>query len=248
MKKLLLSSLFTMTYLLSWGQSCTPGANFVDSTYGIWPDTTQNLPPALPNVAYSTDINFKVPSTVTAEIDPSGQFVGSVIQQFTVDALQGLPPGFDFACNNSNCTYLGGVNGCANIFGTTDSVAVFPVAVDVTATVLVVLFPGLPPTPVTQSVSFDGYKIVVGSGGQIEQIINPISLEPNPASTNILVSGLLNGSTSTLTLRDLTGKVIDVIEATTSTASFDLTKLSNGTYLIEVSDVFGTQQQKFVKL
>jgi hypothetical protein len=248
MKKLLLSSLFTMTYLLSWGQSCTPGANFVDSTYGIWPDTTQNLPPALPNVAYSTDINFKVPSTVTAEIDPSGQFVGSVIQQFTVDALQGLPPGFDFACNNSNCTYLGGVNGCANIFGTTDSVAVFPVAVDVTATVLVVLFPGLPPTPVTQSVSFDGYKIVVGSGGQIEQIINPISLEPNPANTTIAVSGLLNGSTSTLTLRDLTGKVIEVIETTSSTTSFDLTKLSNGTYLIEVSDVFGTQQQKFVKL
>jgi hypothetical protein len=248
MKKLLLSSLFTMTYLLSWGQSCTPGANFVDSTYGIWPDTTQNLPPALPNVAYSTDINFKVPSTVTAEIDPSGQFVGSVIQQFTVDALQGLPPGFDFACNNSNCTYQGGINGCANIFGTTDSVAVFPVSVDVTATVLVVLFPGLPPTPVTQSVSFDGYNIVVGSGGQIEQIINPISLEPNPANTTIAVSGLLNGSSSTLTLRDLTGKVIEVIETTSSTTSFDLTKLSNGTYLIEVSDVFGSQQQKFVKL
>ena len=248
MKKLLLSSLFTMTYLLSWGQSCTPGANFVDSTYGIWPDTTQHLPPALPNVAYSTDINFKVPSTVTAEIDPSGQFVGSVIQQFTVDALQGLPPGFDFACNNSNCTYQGGINGCANIFGTTDSVAVFPVSVDVTATVLVVLFPGLPPTPVTQSVSFDGYKIVVGSGGQIEQIINPISLEPNPANTTIAVSGLLNGSSSTLTLRDLTGKVIEVIETTSSTTSFDLTKLSNGTYLIEVSDVFGSQQQKFVKL
>ena len=101
MKKLLLSALFATTYALSWGQSCTPGANFVDSTYGIWPDTTQNLPPALPNVAYSTDINFKVPSTVTAEIDPSGQFVGSVIQQFTIDAVQGLPPGFDFACNNS---------------------------------------------------------------------------------------------------------------------------------------------------
>ena len=248
MKKLLLSTLFTMTYALSWGQSCTPGANFVDSTYGIWPDTTQNLPPALPNVAYSTDINFKVPASVTPEIDPSGQFVGSVIQQFTVDALQGLPPGFDFACNNSNCTYQGGVNGCANIFGTTDSVAVFPVSVDVTATVLVVLFPGLPPTPVTQSVSFDGYKIVVGSGGQIEQIINPISLEPNPANTTIAVSGLMNGSSSTLTLRDLTGKVIEVVETTSSTTSFDLTKLSNGTYLIEVSDVFGSQQQKFVKL
>jgi hypothetical protein len=248
MKKLLLSSLFTMTYLISWGQSCTPGANFVDSTYGIWPDTTQNLPPALPNVAYSTDINFKVPSTVTAEIDPSGQFVGSVIQQFTVDALQGLPPGFDYACNVSNCTYLGGANGCANIYGTTDSVAVFPVTVDVTATVLVVLFPGLPPTPVTQTVSFDGYKIVVGSGGTIEQIINPISLQPNPAQSSIEVSGLVGGSNSQLILRDLSGKNIQTIQTTGSTATFDLQKLSEGTYIIELSDAFGTQQQKFVKL
>lgn len=247
MKKLLLSSLFTMTYLISWGQSCTPGANFVDSTYGIWPDTTQNLPPAMPNVAYSTDINFKVPSTVTAEIDPSGQFVGSVIQQFTVDALQGLPPGFDYACNVSNCTYLGGANGCANIYGTTDSVAVFPVTVDVTATVLVVLFPGLPPTPVTQTVSFDGYKIVVGSGGTIEQIINPMSLQPNPAHSFIEVSGLVGGSNSSLSLRDLSGKTLQHIETAGTTATFELDKLASGTYIIELSDAFGSQQQKFVK-
>lgn len=247
MKKILLSSLFTMTYLLSWSQSCTPGANFVDSTYGIWPDTTQNLPPALPNIPYSTDINFKVPSTVTAEIDQSGQFVGSVIQQFTVNAMQGLPPGFDFACNVANCTYLGGVNGCANIFGTTDSIDIFDVSVDITATVLVVLFPGLPPTPVTQSVSFDGYKIVVGSAGQIEQIINPISLAPNPASSVIEVSGLLSGSSSTVTLRDLAGKVLEVIKTTTATTSFDLNALCSGTYFVEVSDTLRTQQQKFIK-
>lgn len=247
MKKILLTSLFTMTYLLSWSQSCTPGANFVDSTYGIWPDTTQNLPPALPNIPYSTDINFKVPSTVTAEIDQSGQFVGSVIQQFTVNAMQGLPPGFDFACNVANCTYLGGVNGCANIFGTTDSIDIFDVSVDITATVLVVLFPGLPPTPVTQSVSFDGYKIVVGSAGQIEQIINPISLVPNPASSVIEVSGLLSGSSSTVTLRDLAGKVLEVIKTTTATTSFDLNALCSGTYFVEVSDTLRTQQQKFIK-
>ena len=202
MKKLVLSSLFTMTYLFSWGQSCTPGANFVDSTYGIWPDTTQNLPPALPNVAYSTDINFKVPASVTPEIDPSGQFVGSVIQQFTVDAMQGLPPGFDYACNVSSCTYQGGANGCANIFGTTDSVAVFPVTVDVTATVLVVLLPGLPPTPITQTVSFDGYKIVVGSGGIIEQVVQPLGVQPNPAQNSIEVTGLMLGSLSSIIIKD----------------------------------------------
>lgn len=248
MKKLLLSALFATTYALSWGQSCTPGVNFVDSTYGIWPDTTQNLPPALPNVAYSTDINFKVPSTVTAEIDPSGQFVGSVIQQFTIDAIQGLPTGFDFACNVSNCTYLGGANGCANIYGTTDSVAVFPITVDITATVLVVLFPGLPPTPVTQTVSFDGYKIVVGSGGTIEQVINPLSLQPNPATATIEVAGLFAGGSSVVTLRDLSGKTIEVLQTNASSVSFDLSKLASGSYLIELTDAFGTQQQKFVKL
>jgi hypothetical protein len=248
MKKLLLSALFATTYALSWGQSCTPGINFVDSTYGIWPDTTQNLPPADPNVAYSTDINFKVPSTVTAEIDPSGQFVGSVIQQFTIDAVQGLPPGFDFACNVSNCTYLGGSNGCANLYGTTDSVAVFPVSVDITATVLVVLFPGLPPTPVTQTVSFDGYKIVVGSGGTIDKVINPLSLQPNPATTTLEVTGLYPGSSSLVTLRDLTGKTIDVLQTNASSVTFDLSKLASGSYLIELTDAFGTQQQKFVKL
>lgn len=248
MKKLLLSALFATTYALSWGQSCTPGTNFVDSTYGIWPDTTQNLPPADPNMAYSTDINFKVPSTVTAEIDPSGQFVGSVIQQFTIDALQGLPPGFDFACNVSNCTYLGGLNGCANIFGTTDSVAVFPISVDITATVLVVLFPGLPPTPVTQTVSFDGYKIVVGSGGTINQVINPLSLQPNPAAATIEVAGLFAGGSSVVTLRDLSGKTIEVLQTNASSVTFDLSKLASGNYLIELTDTFGTQQQKFVKL
>ncbi|MDP4596568.1 MAG: T9SS type A sorting domain-containing protein [Crocinitomicaceae bacterium] len=248
MKKLLLSALFAMTYGLSWGQSCTPGTNFVDSTYGIWPDTTQNFPPADPNVAYSTDINFKVPSTVTAEIDPSGQFVGSVIQQFTIDAVQGLPPGFDFACNISNCTYLGGANGCANLYGTTDSVAVFPVTVDITATVLVVLFPGLPPTPVTQTVSFDGYKIVVGSGGTIDQVINPLSLQPNPAAATIEVAGLFAGGSSVVTLRDLSGKTIEVLQTNASSVTFDLSKLASGSYLIELTDTFGTQQQKFVKL
>ena len=248
MKKLLLSALFAMTYGLSWGQSCTPGTNFVDSTYGIWPDTTQNLPPADPNVSYSTDINFKVPSTVTAEIDPSGQFVGSVIQQFTIDAVQGLPPGFDFACNISNCTYLGGANGCANLYGTTDSVAVFPVTVDITATVLVILFPGLPPTPVTQTVSFDGYKIVVGSGGTIDQVINPLSLQPNPAAATIEVAGLFAGGSSVVTLRDLSGKTIEVLQTNASSVTFDLSKLASGSYLIELTDTFGTQQQKFVKL
>ena len=75
-KSLPLLAFFSFFAFASFGQSCVPGANFVDSTYGVWPDTTQNFPPAAANVAYSTDLNFKVPATVTAELDASGQFVG----------------------------------------------------------------------------------------------------------------------------------------------------------------------------
>jgi len=176
MKKLLLSFAAAVVAVMSvQAQSCTPNAQYADSSYGVWPDTIQNFPPATQNVAYSTDLNFKVPATVTAEIDPSGQFVGSQIQSFTVTGVDGMPTNYAYACNIASCTYAGGSNGCANVYGTTaDPVGTYNVTINVDATVLVALLPGLPPQPVTQSTSFSGYKIVVGTAGTIEQVIAPI--------------------------------------------------------------------------
>lgn len=250
MKKLILSSLFTMAYFVAAAQSCTPGANFVDSTYGVWPDTTQNFPQADPNVFYSTDLNFKVPDSVTPAIDPSGAFVGSVIQQFTVSDVIGLPPGYNYACNVSNCTYLGGSNGCANIYGTTDTVGVFPITIEVTATVLISLLPGLPPTPITQTVTFDGYHIMVGTNGQIVICygIGPFNVVPNPATDNITISGYFPSTETVVSIQDLTGKVIESKMASQLELNFDLSALRNGNYLIVAKDAFGTRTQKFVKL
>ena len=93
---LLFLSFVAFTVFNASSQSCTPGVNFQDSAFGVWPDTTQNLPWATANVAYSTDLNFKVPSTVTDDLDPSGQFVGSAIQSFTVTNVAGLPAGYNY--------------------------------------------------------------------------------------------------------------------------------------------------------
>lgn len=248
MKKLILSSLFTMAYFVSMAQSCTPGANFVDSTYGVWPDTTQNFPQADPNVFYSTDLNFKVPDSVTPAIDPSGAFVGSVIQQFTVSNVIGLPPGYDYACNISSCTYLGGGNGCANIYGTTDTVGVFPITIEVTATVLISLFPGLPPTPVTQAVTFDGYHIMVGTNGLIEAVAAPLSVVPNPASELLTISGYAPSQETMVSIQDLSGKTYESKNASQVELNFDLSSLKSGSYIVVVKDAFGTRTQKFVKL
>jgi hypothetical protein len=250
MKKLLILSLSTfMLNAASWTQSCTPGANYVDSTYGVWPDTTQNLPPALVNVAYSADVNFKVPATVTAELDATGQFVGSPIQGFTVTGLTGLPSGYNYACNISSCTYAGGANGCANIYGTTATAGTYPITIEVSATVLVTLLPGFPPTPVTQGVSFPGYKIVVGSAGVIEGIIAPISVSPNPANSMVTLNGITSAMNATeLVLTNVEGKTIEIRNLTTNAnLTFDLSGLNTGIYFLHVSHANGVETVKFMK-
>ena len=252
MKKLLILSLSTfMLIASSWAQqSCTPGANYADSTYGVWPDTTQNLPPAQVNVAYSADVNFKVPATVTDELDATGQFVGSPIQGFKVTNLTGLPAGYNYGCNISNCTYLGGANGCANISGTTATAGTYPITIEVEATVLISLLPNVPPTiPVTQGVSFSGYKIIVGTAGVIEGIISPISVSPNPANSMVTVNGITSSMKATeAVLTNVQGKTIEKRNLTSNAnLTFDLNGLNDGIYFIHVSHAHGVETVKFMK-
>lgn len=241
----LVFAFLTVFTAVSFGQSCVPGANFVDSTYGIWPDTVQNLPPAAANVAYTTDLNFKVPATVTAGLDPSGQFVGSPIQGFSVTGVQGLPTGFNYACNNANCQYAGGANGCANIWGTTATTGTYPVTINVSATVLVSLIPGLPPAPVTQSVSFSGYKIVVGNAGFITEIIEPLTVSPNPTNGLVTVKGVQG---HTLTLSNLSGQILlkHAVEGVSS-VSLPLADLTSGMYFLNVYGTNGVETVRLLK-
>jgi hypothetical protein len=246
MKKHLLFIAFTGLFgFISEAQSCTPGANFVDSTYGVWPDTVQNFPPAAANVAYSTDLNFKVPATVTAELDESGNFVGSPIQSFTVTGVQGLPTGYNYACNIANCTYNGGNNGCANVYGTTATTGTYPITIDVDATVLVTLIPGLPPTPVTQSVSFGGYKIIVGNAGIVSTSFDAVSLFPNPAQDAITLSGV---QAKTIILSNLNGQVlVEMEDISSSEVTLNISSFDKGIYFVSVVGLDGVVSKKFIK-
>jgi len=212
MKKLLLVcsvSLLTLSQVSA--QSCTPGANYADSTYGVWPDTVQNFPPAAVGVAYSTDLNFKVPDQVTAEVagsDPAAQAViGSAIQDFTV----------------------------------------YPITIDVEATVLVELIPGFP-TPLTVPTSFSGYKLAVGNAGQIEGVIQPIAVHPNPANQNITVSGLNPLlKVSSINITNMSGKIVKSIQPNGSTVEVSLDGIAEGMYFVAVEHATGRELVKFIK-
>lgn len=243
MKKLLLSfAVATIAAMNVQAQSCTPNAQYADSTYGVWPDTTTNFPAATQNVAYSTDLNFKVPATVPASLDPT--FADLPIEGFVVTNVVGLPVGYDYACNVSSCDYPGGANGCANVFGTTATAGVYNVTIQITATVTAPFIGG-----VDQDVEFSGYKIVVGTTGTIEQVIAPIVVSPNPANDEIKIEGItVSMKASKVEITNIEGKVVASKEvANSSNFNFDLAGMKAGIYFVNVSHASGVETVKFIK-
>jgi hypothetical protein len=254
MKKLLLSffafgCIFTNALAQPQGGTCTPDPLYTDSIYGAWPDTVTNFPPGLANVYYETILNFKAPATVTAELDPSGQFVGSPIQSYNVTSVDGLPTGFAYTCNAANCTYNGGTQGCATVYGTTATTGTYNITINIDVTVLVTLFPGLPPTPVQQSTSFTGYKIVIGSAGTIEKIIAPLKVLPNPATSQITIEGITSSlNANSVTITNLEGKILSKRDLKTNSSNiFDISELQSGIYFANVYHASGVEKVKFVK-
>lgn len=240
MKNLLLSLTISLGSIASVvAQSCTPGANFADSTFGAWPDTTENFPPAYVGVAYTTDLNFKVP-TNASDIDPS--YPGFTIQSFVVDAVSGLPSGMTYSCNISNCTYSGGANGCAQITGTESVAGVYDVTIDITATLD---FMG---SPIDVPYQFTGYKINVGNLGLIESVVNPISVSPNPAKDVITLKGLNpQMKISSVMITNMEGKIVKEINLTSTELEVNIADLDNGVYFVAVEHAAGKETLKFIK-
>jgi len=240
MKKLLLViTLISAAVSGANAQSCTPGANYADSTFGAWPDTIQNFPPAEANVLYTTDLNFKVP-TDAGDVDPA--LAGSTIESFSVDAVTGLPPGMSYTCNIATCEYAGGANGCAQITGTCSTPGTYDITIDVTGVIIVFGF------PVDAPYTFEGYKIIVGTAGTIEAIINPISIHPNPASDKITLSGLNpEMKISALAITNMEGKVIKNVDVTSSTMDVSLNDFESGVYFVVVDHAGGKETMKFIK-
>ncbi len=249
MKLLLLSLTFTaFTSIYVGAQSCIPGTNFADSSYGIWPSPATNFPAAVINAPYTTDINFKVPTTITDDIvavlPAAAIALDAPIQSFKLTGVTGLPTGFNYACNIPSCQYDGGSNGCANIYGTSNAPAgLYPVTIEIDVTILLGGF------PLTQPAAFDGYSILLGTAGTIEQIIAPITVSPNPANNEIKIEGITASmKANQISILNIEGKVVaervikDVLNTT-----FDLSAVKAGIYFVNVSHASGNKTVKFIK-
>ena len=227
---------------------CTPDPQYADSVYGVWPDTTTNFPPAETGVYYESVLNFKAPNTVTADLDPTGEFVGSAIESYVVTDVTGLPAEYAYACNATNCNYAGGEQGCATVYGTTNTAGTYDVEIFLDVTVLVELFPGVPPAPITQSTSFTGYRIEVGSSGIGVNGMESLLVVPNPAKDVVSVNGLNNIlNANEIVLTNIEGKELARRTISSDKQNFDMTSLKAGIYIVNVYHANGVESIRVVK-
>ncbi len=108
MKKIILPLLFFFGLATAEAQTtCTPDTTIKQA--GMYPSY---LPDAKAGFAYKETIQFKFPK------DTNFMNTTVPIDSIRLVKVEGLPAGFTFKCNsNDRCRYLGGENGCVEIFG-----------------------------------------------------------------------------------------------------------------------------------
>jgi hypothetical protein len=236
MKKVIAFLAFSFLTTLSFGQ-CTPGANFSDSLFGAWPDTTDNLPGAAANVPYTTTLNFKVPLNASDVVDG----LNGTIQNFVVNNVTGLPTGLSYACNNSNCTFNGGSTGCAQISGTPTILGTYPVTIEVTGNINIG-FGIIVPAPYV----FSGYRIEVGTAGITDVSVTDLTVSPNPVQDKLTVNGLK--SADNVAIYAIDGSLLLSLDGSEKTSlDLDCRDLKTGVYLLKCTSDNTTQSIRFLK-
>ena len=119
---ILISSLFFTLGIFAQDVACTPGQ--------ISPDTAIILPIPFNSATMvggldSTCIGRSYEQVLTALSPSSIPFAGNeiAVDSLSLDlegAVEGLPPGFDYACNPPNCVFIPDSVGCVVIFGEAD--------------------------------------------------------------------------------------------------------------------------------
>lgn len=110
MKKNILAFALALCLGTAYAQSpCVPDGSITEP--GIYPDTIVNLPHAYGGVAYSTVIQINVFT------DTSSGGLPVTVDDITLDNVTGLPPGFTYTCNPSNCVFPAGQTKCLTLAG-----------------------------------------------------------------------------------------------------------------------------------
>jgi hypothetical protein len=231
-------------------QACTPDNSHAGDP-GIYPDTVQNLPPAVVGSPYEAVITAVVPSDTTVDF-PGVGIVDLTINYMKIDSAVGQPASLDFACNPADCTFPGNSINCISIFGTplAGDVGTYPLTVYVTANVTHIALGTFdaPQSTVT------GYQIVIGDVGVEVLDANKFQVAqniPNPANGSTIIN-FTSPSPSTVDFKvyNMLGMVVknNKIDAVSGVnkINFNTNELAQGVYVYAITNGSTTITKRMV--
>ncbi len=267
------SLLFTLLFLLSltvFAQQnpCVPDASLQDSTFGLWPDTIQNLPIAQLDTYYEEHIQIKTPNTVGEvmgdpyEIEVLGFPVNIApleIDSIKLVGVNGLPSIMSTYLSNSDSVFMGNNIACVSLFGTpgVDELGIHELSliidgwINVSVIGTVSLYEQL-----GDYETIDGYKLVVQSEMVSINENNNLSFSvsqnsPNPFSNRTSIEfNSTNEGEYLFSVVNLLGEVQDnrIIYAKygSNKIDFDASALSSGIYFYTLSNAKGIITKKMI--
>ena len=234
MKKILLALTLILGYTNAYSQ-CTADQQYLNSTYGIWPDTIQGLPTAIPGNPYDATLTVKTPATLLEAnagdssilyIDTLGTstYVGGwpVDSMDLVDVI-GLPTGLVLHCdeldvNVNNCVLPGNYLTCAYLDGTTnDPIGIYPIELVINiythGTIIIIPISTDLYSALGSYESITGYNIVISNSASYEMFnSNEFTLlqnVPNPTKNNTTIQfNTPNSNMIKFQITDMFGKVV----------------------------------------
>ena len=188
------------------------------------------------------DISFLLDSNVVNVMNLAGiSTIMTLDVNHVVFDVQDLPNGLNYTCDQSNCQYLAGVDGCILLDGTPTQGGNFTVPVNMTINMQIppitdpllgtTIFPGMAvDLPAFAAQEYDLF--IDGGTFTVSEINQTSSVFPNPTST---VTTLQIGSVSDVKIYNVLGKI--VFDATDVKGKIKLSKsnLGVGIFYITVS-------------
>lgn len=260
MKKILLLALVGLTMnAMAQTTPCVPDESLMNEQFGLWPDTTQNLPEAYVDVYYEEYVQIKTPSTVGEVPGAPADYEGIPISEVGIDSIGlietiGMPAGMQMTCSTPSCVFEGNSVGCVNLFGTPTEVGVYDLSFKIDGWIAV-FGQVVSMSSTGEYVYIDGYKLIVNGPDAVE-VVNPNSFSvlqniPNPFTGKTTISyNVLRNESVEFKVYDMMGSLVksSIYAATNGTNKIELSAadLNAGIYFYTLSNGEETISKRMV--
>jgi hypothetical protein len=179
---------------------------------GIYPNqATGGMIDGTQGSPYTQVFTVVVPADTTIDLSQFGLPLGVVtlaIDALTVTAVDGLPSGLTYGCDNAGCAWAGGADGCFKVSGTPTQSGTFTVDIQTTITLTVpVIGPfTTPPLPVSVDLTIGamGTESLLSSGFDLG------SNQPDPFTSSTLIPFTTSKPGDyQFTVTDMNGRIIE---------------------------------------